>query len=36
MDGDSMLVQFEVKDGYLRQNLKIENFGKYMMINCPS
>ena len=36
MDGDAMLVQFEVKDGYLKQNMKVENFGKYMMVNCPS
>ena len=36
MDGESFIVEFEAIDGYVRQSLSIENFGKYMMISCPS
>lgn len=36
MESDSYIVEFEVKDGYLKQNYTIENFGKYMMVSCPT
>lgn len=36
MEGGAYLVHFDAKDGYVKQSLKVENFGKYMMISCPS
>lgn len=36
MESDTYLAQFEAKDGYLKQSLRVENFGKYMMLSCPT
>jgi hypothetical protein len=36
MEGDSNLVEFQADGALVRQIFNVENFGKYMMISCPS
>lgn len=33
---DGHMVTFENESGYVRQLLKVENFGKYVMMSCPN
>lgn len=36
MEADCSLVEFEADKAYVRQNLNVDSFGKYMMVGCPS